>query len=121
MTEKVQWAAKNIVKTQNRQLKTLNLQFKTLCGNAIQRQQKRLNNVVKDLAFYSKSFLKQTNQSILHLEKVVDAYNPNYLLKKGYSISLKNGKVLKSIHDVKVGEEITTILKDGNLSSIVKN
>lgn len=121
LTEKVQWAAKNIVKTQNRQLKTLNLQFKTLCGNAIQRQQKRLNNVVKDLAFYSKSFLKQTNQSILHLEKVVDAYNPNYLLKKGYSISLKNGKVLKSIHDVKVGEEITTILKDGNLSSIVKN
>ncbi len=121
LTEKVQWSAKNNVKEQNQQLTTLNLHFKTLSRNALQRQQKRLDNTVKDLFYHSKSVLKQNNQSIFHLEKVVDAYNPKHLLKKGYSITLKNGKILKSIHNIKSGEEITTILKDGKLSSIVKN
>ncbi|MGQ9846553.1 MAG: exodeoxyribonuclease VII large subunit [Bacteroidales bacterium] len=119
LTEKIQWSAKNSLKEQNQQLLTLNLHFKTLSKNAIQKQHKRLDNVVKDLAFYSKSVLRQFNQNIFHLEKVVDAYNPKHLLKKGYSITIKNGKVIKSIHDVKAGEEITTILNDGKLSSII--
>lgn len=121
LTEKVQWAAKNIVKVQNRQLKTLNLQFKTLSRNAIQKQQKRMHILVKDITKYSKLVLKQNKQNVFHIEKVVDAYNPKHLLKKGYSITIKNGKVLKSIRNVKAGEEIITMLNDGKISSIVKN
>lgn len=119
LTEKMKWSAINIVREQNRLLSTINLHFKTLTRNTIQKQQKRLDNVVKSISIYSKSVLKQNNQSIFHIEKVVDAYNPKHILKKGYSITINNGKILKSTQNVKVGEEITTILYDGKLSSII--
>lgn len=121
LTEKVQWSAKNSVKEQNQHLTSLHLHFKILSRNALQRQQKRLDNIAKDFFYHSKSVLKFSLQSVSHIEKVIDAYNPKHVLKKGYSITLKNGKIVKSIHNIKSGEEITTILKDGKLSSIVKN
>lgn len=120
LTEKIHWSVQNILKKQNQQLVTHNLYFQTLSKNVITKQQKHLDNIVKDLTTYSKTFFKQNNQKIFHFEKIIDAYNPKHVLKKGYSITLKNGKTIKSINNVKDGDKITTVLMDGKFFSIVK-
>ena len=58
-------------------------------------------------------------QLMLLRQKVVDA-SPDKLLTKGYSITLKNGKVVKDANLLKTGDEIVTRLKQGVITSIVK-
>jgi exodeoxyribonuclease VII large subunit len=47
--------------------------------------------------------------------------SPEFMLKRGYSLTLINGKVLKSAKEIKNGDEITTLLIDGNLTSEINN
>ncbi|MEI6296676.1 MAG: exodeoxyribonuclease VII large subunit [bacterium] len=58
---------------------------------------------------------------ISSIEKMIVLANPERNLKLGYSIVFnEKGKVLKNIDDIRVGEKITTKLKDGEVESEVK-
>jgi exodeoxyribonuclease VII large subunit len=46
--------------------------------------------------------------------------DPHHILQKGYSITLANGKVLKNQDAVRAGDEITTILHNGNIKSLIQ-
>ena len=52
-------------------------------------------------------------------QKIADA-SPDKLLARGYSITLKDGKVIKDVSLLKSGDEIVTRLKNGEVTSIVK-
>jgi exodeoxyribonuclease VII large subunit len=43
--------------------------------------------------------------------------SPENILKRGYSLTLKNGKVITSVGDFEVGDKIETRLKDGSVIS----
>jgi exodeoxyribonuclease VII large subunit len=45
--------------------------------------------------------------------------DPQNILKMGYSITLKDGKPVKSVNQVSVGDLITTTLSDGKIDSLV--
>lgn len=47
----------------------------------------------------------------------LDALSPLKVFERGYSVSYKNGRVLKSAEDVKKGDEITLHLKDGRVKT----
>ncbi len=64
--------------------------------------------------------LNQENKHLQLLESVLKAYNPENILKQGYSITLKDGKVVKDISQVKPGDVLETRLKKGKIQSIVK-
>ena len=53
------------------------------------------------------------------LEQRLAACNPERIYKMGYSLLTKDGKVVKSIHDIEPGERIETHLADGTIESIV--
>lgn len=56
---------------------------------------------------------------ILNKEKLI-ALNPKNVLSRGYSITFNaNRKTINSINDIKEGEEMITILKDGTIFSKV--
>lgn len=67
----------------------------------------------------SMSYMKNENDKLLHLEKNINILDPVNILKRGFSITLYDGKALKSHTDVKQGEKITTILLDGSIESEV--
>jgi exodeoxyribonuclease VII large subunit len=62
---------------------------------------------------------KQRHQLQL-LEQRAKALDPTLLLKRGYSITLCQGKVLRHADNVKPGTEIETRLEQGTIISIVK-
>ena len=62
---------------------------------------------------------KRKFQLQLLQQKVSDA-NPEKLLARGYSITLKDGKVIKDASLLKSGDEIVTRLKQGEATSIIK-
>jgi len=54
------------------------------------------------------------------LTKTNELVDPKSILKRGFSITLKNGKAVTNESDLKNGEELETVLYKGKVKSIVK-
>lgn len=54
------------------------------------------------------------------LEQQVKAASPELLLKKGYSITLKDGKAVTDVSMLKPGDEVVTRVAKGSFTSVVK-
>ena len=52
--------------------------------------------------------------------KTIALVSPQNILKKGYTLTVKNGKTVHSAGELKEGELITTIFADGKKQSIIK-
>lgn len=65
------------------------------------------------------AFLIQ-KQILEKAEMMADLADPKHILKKGYSMTMSNGKVVRHTSDLAVGEEIETILLDGVVKSVVQ-
>lgn len=52
---------------------------------------------------------------------LINAYNPNNVLSRGYAILRKfnNGKLVKSVNDIKINDSVILNLKDGNIEATV--
>ncbi len=59
------------------------------------------------------------NNKIAQIEEKIKLLNPQNILRKGYSVTTKNGKIIKSIENIKKGETVTTLLPDGKFDSRV--
>ena len=64
-------------------------------------------------------FLESENERLEGIEKNVSILDPINILKRGFSITLYNGKALKSYTEVKPADKITTVLADGKVESEV--
>lgn len=53
-------------------------------------------------------------------EKHLTLSSPENILKKGYTLTMKDGKVIKQHTQLKSGDEITTYFAEGNIDSVVK-
>lgn len=53
-------------------------------------------------------------------EQFIKMASPDYVLKRGYSLSLKDGKIIKHATDLNPGDELVTRFEDGDVKSIVK-
>ena len=74
------------------------------------------------------SVVDQTHKRIEHIkeqisfaEKSIKSNDPTRQLKLGYSIVRHDGKILRSIRQVKVGDELDTQLSDGTIQTKVDN
>jgi exodeoxyribonuclease VII large subunit len=63
--------------------------------------------------------LKSTLLELNNIEKNIANMSPANVLKRGYSITLLNGKSVKNIIQVKNGDTINTTIFEGNIISIV--
>lgn len=73
----------------------------------------RLDNAVK---------LKMNNEQhrLQMLEQRMEAVNPQRILKRGYSITWKDGKAVRNANELKHGDCIVTRLNEGSVASIVE-
>lgn len=51
----------------------------------------------------------------------LDAMSPLKVLSRGYSVAYKNGSVIKSADEVKVGDDISVVLTNGKINAKVTN
>ena len=65
-------------------------------------------------------FLKTKKEALKHLEEKYELLSPEATLKRGFSLTSINGKIIRSEKEVKKGDVITTLLQDGEVKSIVE-
>ena len=84
---------------------------------------KRKNDIrekIRSLVVQTSHFFQRERQTLENKEKNVELMHPVNVLRRGYSITKANGKVLKQIEGIKEGDILETILLDGMIVSKVK-
>jgi len=92
-----------------------------LCRSAIASGSIRVNYMAQKVANLAKTALSDLSHSLERIESRVNDLDPVNILKRGYSITLHNGKVIKSVEGLMVGYTITTRLYQGEISSVVES
>ena len=87
----------------------------------INQTQRELKQIKLRFMERSLQFLNQKKQLTTNLEKNIEYLNPQNILKRGFSITLLNGKAVRSIHDVKKGNKLQTLGADGTITANVES
>lgn len=87
--------------------------------NKIKTEQHLLSLLSQKLQLFSQHFLQQQQHELNNLTRLVKMADPDLLLKRGFSISMKNGKAITSKQQVNIGDEIETIFVDGKVTSTI--
>ena len=106
--------------TENKSRKLDHLSDKLELLNPINRLKQSQEDLIKTTKRLNDYYLRLLNQksSVYHLEiNKLELLNPLSIMKKGYSVVKKEGKVLKSIEEVKVNENIDIQVNDGVISA----
>ncbi len=87
----------------------------------IQRQfrikRNQLGQSQQELKIRGKNNLKVQHNKLLHFEGQVRLVDPENVLKRGYSLTYKNGQLIKSVGNLYIGDELVTQLADGKVTS----
>lgn len=109
----------NRLSTLNNQLTTLQARIPSAAIADITRHEARLQN----LSFQLKSLPEKQLQQQLHrlelLEQRASLLDPALLLKRGYSITLLNGKAVRDAKQLKKGDILETRIEHGTIKSEV--
>jgi len=77
------------------------------------------NSIDKSLAGFN-ALLARVNDKIKQAEKIIILNNPERQLKLGYSIASVDGKIIRKISDVKIGDLMDLKVQDGTIGSEIK-
>lgn len=100
----------------------------TLWEKLIFTMKKKIENAQIQLQQYKKNYILNNPEILYKNEKLklanliekLEIVNPMSLLKKGYTLTKKEDKYIKSIQEIKKGETFTVDFYDGEISAIVK-
>lgn len=100
-------------------LQRLSARIPHLARNMVHAEETRLEILKERILTAVPVRIAQAKQKLENLEQVVELVSPDNILRKGYSLTLVNGKVIRSSRELKRGDRMTTLLQDGNAESIV--
>ena len=78
-----------------------------------------LNHLTINVNKFPVACLEKQKAEINNIEKNVRILDPINVLKRGYSITLLNGKSVNSVKEIKQDDVITTVLTDGSITSTI--
>jgi len=142
MQELVSVLTMNILMEQKSFLQLIASRFPVLVANRIERNRSGLQNLVAKLPSAASTLLSrytystqtiqsriqngvqnrlsENNNELQLAEQYMKMVSPEYVLKRGYSLALKEGKILKKAIELKTGDKLTTRFMDGEVVSVVK-
>ena len=83
-------------------------------------KEQRIDTLYDRLNSSMKSIVDKNSHNIETLKIKLNLLNPTNILDKGYSIVLKDNKIVSDINKIKINDEVNIMVKNGNINSIVK-
>jgi len=87
----------------------------------ITRAREKIQGNADDLHAAIKQMIAAKKQQLSKTSALLDTVSPLATLSRGYSITLTDDKLLKSVNDVKLNQQITSKFADGEVVSEVKS
>lgn len=91
-----------------------------LVQKQILQQRQRLQQLQVELKRMVNSRIRDERNHLEHIEQLVMFISPDTILKKGYSLTLKNGKAVRSADELNVGDTLFTLFGTGETQVEVK-
>lgn len=111
----------SLVKTQQTaRLDECYLRITSLVGNRLTALSTQLSTLNTQLATLSQRRLQREQHCLDMLAQRVQSLDPNLLLRRGYSITLKDGRAVRSADNLQPGDIIETRLAEGSVRSKVE-
>jgi exodeoxyribonuclease VII large subunit len=64
---------------------------------------------------HTQRILQEQKQALAFAERLIENSNPERILQRGFTITLQEGKIISSKHDLDLSKKITTRFKDGEV------
>lgn len=91
----------------------------TTIKHKLETEPSKLQNLKEKLFTITNRKLENYTSKLENIKIKLELLNPENIIEKGYSVTLVDGKIIKSLKDIEKGNNITTKLKDGIITSKV--
>lgn len=118
--QRLKTAGKNLLADQEHYQQKLNSQFQYSTNRRIESRKTRLDQITIDLRTKLIRRFEEQKHNISMFQQSVKYLNPENVLKKGYTLSLKAGKIIKDIDHLLPQDIIETRFANGSVESQVQ-
>ena len=118
--QQIQSISKSIIDQKQFEIQYTRQAIQIQLRSKINKTREDLKNQKETLPYFVKKILAGTQKDLdtsIALHRLLDK---DQVLKRGYSLTMKDGAILKSTKQVKAGETIVTLLTDGNIESKIE-
>lgn len=110
---------KNILLDRQQEFVNTIRHFRTATLGDLRHHRATLAETTTALSRNALRYIASQQTGIAALEKNVTLLDPINVLRRGFTITLRNGRVVKSASELSAGETITTQMSDGEITSTV--
>ncbi|QIK59650.1 exodeoxyribonuclease VII large subunit [Dysgonomonas sp. HDW5A] len=101
-------------------LNTLATHFSYIIKDNTKDQLNKINTFTERLKNATKRVIQEEKHRLTNKEQFLKLISPENILKKGYTLTIRNNKIVKSSLELKEGDTITNRFYDGDVVSEVK-
>lgn len=112
-------ATQVFLKTANLNLHTLTSRLPLSVNSLIENKKSKLEIIRLQIQNLVRHMLTGQHSLLNEKESFFRLSSPEHILAKGYSITLKNGKTVKSVKELQEGDTVETILAEGKITGTV--
>ena len=109
----------NHIQGKKNSLQLLFHRFNNSVSQRLEREPIKLQLLMQRLNSSMTQYIEREKHRQKLMRQRLDSIDPRFLLKRGYSITTCNGKIVRSTEDLKEGEVLTTHVENGEIYSKV--
>lgn len=95
--------------------------LRTNTGVFLKRNQADLSGSAEIIKINSRNVLMKAVQTLEYQHNKLSVLDPLNVLKRGFTLTVKDGEIIKSVEMVNAGDKVTTIFRDGSVTSRVED
>ena len=119
-TQSIIASGKSLLRNSKHQLQAFSFDLKLSSKHQIDMEQMSLNHFVLKQRNVSRRFFNKNKHQLELFEQSAKYANPENILKKGYSLTLSKGKIIKDISQLKKDDIIETKFAKGSVESQIR-
>ena len=119
LQQRIPLAASSKMQREEQRLALLRQRLPSVVALRLQREHQRLERSSLLLPISATRVVTQEKHRLELLSQRLESLNPELLLKRGYSITLLDGKIVTHTSQLAPGQSIVTRLQDGEITSII--
>ena len=121
LKKQLQFNTKTFLSEQQNELHRITRESEFAGKLVFSREEQKLHEKQHELSIAISAYIQNKEGQLNWLIKNNELVKPDNILKRGFSITIQNGKAVKSINDIDKNSKIETILVDGKIISEVKD
>lgn len=120
MQEQMRKCVMSILEQEKHKLSQIENNHRLITTRFITHEKSKLDNLQNMMNLSAKNIIENQKKDLQALKEHIQLLHPDNVLKRGYSITLLNGKAVTQARQIKSGDILTTRLLKGTIESEVK-